>query len=282
MTSTPPRIVPWLLLAFAWLGAASANGAPAEKNDIPPKDRLPKEVQSVLDEIGAPLIQASAPDAEIPFEAFSAETAAKYPTGGEETDLRKAVRKARLLLWALATATPPADMAEKVAAVRKDLKIAQLPLRDAYAAPANENTMRKQVLRDQTQAAALQAELTDVLEDLKTAGEKGRATENRRWQANYDATLARLQAQIVFMFEYQSMLGQMRKELPPLAAGQNGWKLVPQRTLQGDPEGKRLAREMAKLLDQIIAENPGTPWETLAKRLKETPLSVEWQGVVNK
>jgi hypothetical protein len=117
---------------------------------------------------------------------------------------------------------------------------------------------------------------------LKTAGdnaETGRAKETKRWQANYDFTLARLEAQIAYLFEYQSMLGQMRKQLPDLAPGQTGWRLASQVTLRGDTQGKKLAKDSGKRLDAIIKDNPGTPWEVLAKRQKLTALGLEWQGV---
>jgi hypothetical protein len=32
-------------------------------------------------------------------------------------------------------------------------------------------------------------------------------------------------------------------------------------------------------LNAIIKDNPGTPWEVLAKREKLTALGLEWQGV---
>jgi hypothetical protein len=70
----------------------------------------------------------------------------------------------------------------------------------------------------------------------------------------------------------------MRKQMPDLAPGQNGWRLASQVTLKGDSQGKKLAKDSAKLLDQIIKDNPGTPWEVLAKREKLTALGLQWQG----
>ena len=124
----------------------------------------------------------------------------------------------------------------------------------------------------------MMAACSDALETLKAAGEKGRDKETKRWQANYDFTLARLDAQFAYLFEYQSMLGQMRKQLPDLAPGQNGWKLASQVALRGDSAGKKLAKDSSKLLEKVIKDNPGTPWEVLAEREKLTALGLEWQG----
>jgi len=52
---------------------------------------------------------------------------------------------------------------------------------------------------------------------------------------------------------------------------------VSQPRLQGDSTGKRLAREAHKLLDKIIKNYAGTPWEVLAKRERLTNLGLEWQ-----
>jgi hypothetical protein len=90
--------------------------------------------------------------------------------------------------------------------------------------------------------------------------------------------LARLQSQIAYLYEYQSMLGQMRKELPPRdPALHGGWRLAAQTSLQGDAAGKKLYKSSQKILEKLAKDNPGTPWEVLAKREKLTALGLEWQ-----
>ena len=191
------------------------------------------------------------------------------------------MRKARVLLWAISDSPAPKNLADDVAALRKRLNVKLPRVTDAYHQPADQNKFRDQVAHDERAVADLMAEVNDGLDNLKAAGEK-RDLETKRWQANYDLTVARLESEYVFLLEYQSMLGLMRKELPPLAAGQNGWKLVAQAALQGDPEGKKLARESWKVLDKVIADNPGTPWEVLGRQFKSAPLGLEWQGVTIK
>ena len=92
--------------------------------------------------------------------------------------------------------------------------------------------------------------------------------------------LARLEAEIAYLFEYQSMLGQMRKELPPRDRElHGGWKLAATTTLTGDSTGKKMASSSRKLLDKIAKDHAGTPWEVLAKREKLTALGLEWKPV---
>ncbi len=188
------------------------------------------------------------------------------------------MRQARVLLWAFSDLPAPKNIADDAAALRKRLNV-QLPgLTDPYRQAADESKFKQQVYDDERAVASLEAEVSDNLDGLRAAGQK-RGQETKRWQANYDVTLARLEVEYVFLLEYESMLGQMRKELPPLAAGQSGWKLVSQPALHGDPEGKKLAREAWKLLDTVVQNHPGTPWEVLAEQLKAAPLGLEWKGV---
>ncbi|HVS36530.1 MAG TPA: hypothetical protein VMS17_13280 [Gemmataceae bacterium] len=269
MKTSALAVASWFLLPC--LGPA----APA------PEEKVPPDSQAVLDDIGVPPLPGSPATDSPSFQPFTREQAEKYAPGGDDSDLRKAVRKARVLLWAISDMPAPKNVAEDVAAARKRLSI-QLPgLTDAYHQPANENKFKEQVETDERAVASLMAEVDDELEGLRTAGQK-RGQETARWQANYDLMLARLETEYVFLLEYQSMLGQMRKEVPPLAAGQNGWKLVPQTAVHGDAEGKKLAREARKLLDTVMQNHPGTPWDVLAQQYKAAPLSVQWQGVTIK
>jgi len=74
------------------------------------------------------------------------------------------------------------------------------------------------------------------------------------------------------------MLGSIRREFPPLDPNlHGGWKLASQSKLQGDKAGREYEREARKVLDKLIKDNAGTPWEVLAKREKLTNLGLEWQ-----
>ena len=253
----------------------------------------PKQIQAVLDEVGVPAIKASREDNSIHFDVlppFPPETMADYPADGAVNDLRTAILKAREMIWAVNTAKEPAALSDGVMKIRKELKVNLSVLKDGYRKPPDEMKFKAQVLNDEREIADLLGAAGDALDALKAAGEKPDAVnpalkaheaETKRWQVNYDFILARLEAQIAYLMEYQSMLGQMRKQLPDLAPGQNGWKLASLEKLKGDSLGKNMEKASRKLLEAIIKNNPGTPWEVLAKREKLTALGLEWQGAKN-
>jgi Caspase domain len=261
----------------------SAPPAPAIVLATPPKGDSAK-VLSVLNEIGVPPLKPSRDDTGVHLKdlpPFPMDKMKDYPDGGDDTPLRKAILKAREMIYAVSTAPPPDPLADDVGKIRQELKVNLSVLKEEYRKPADEPRFKKQIEMDERKIADLLLSLQEALEDLKSAGDDaatGRAKETKRWQTNYDFMLARLEAQIAYLFEYQSMLGQMRKQLPDLGPGQTGWRLASQVALKGDTQGKKLAKDSNKHLDAIIKDNPGTPWEVLAKREKLTALGLEWQG----
>jgi hypothetical protein len=275
-------------------GQEPEGGAPYDPNEPPPpppslgtalahKDDR-ERIRQVLDEVGTPPVKVSPDDFGVNYEVlppFAPAALKRYDGAGGDPNskVRKAVRKARALLWAIYPGTPPRDLAEAVRKVRQGLTVNLHVLQEGYRAPAAaaENRFKQQVLRDEENVARLMLHLNEMRDELKAAGEN-RDQETRHWQANYDFMLARLEAQIAYLYEYQSMLGSIRKEFPARDPGvHGGWKLAARRDLQGDATGKRLARSSRKILDQLAKDHAGTPWEVLAKREKLTALGLEWQ-----
>jgi hypothetical protein len=129
--------------------------------------------------------------------------------------------------------------------------------------------------------------LEQALIRLKAAGEKEKreAETSRRWQANYDYTLARLQSRLVFLIEYSYTLAAMRRDdLPELAPGQNGWRLgTGKKITVNEKKAKDLVADLVgkkgnKGLWDTIQENyPETPWALLATREKGIALGLEWR-----
>jgi len=115
------------------------------------------------------------------------------------------------------------------------------------------------------------------MDDNKPGGLRKEET-NKRWQLNYDSVLAHLEAQIAFLYEYQSMLGLMRKELPPKEPGMQGWRLSPMAAMSGDIDGKRMAKSAGKIFDAIAQQNANTPWSVLAKRERTIALGLAWKS----
>ena len=172
----------------------------------------------------------------------------------------------------------PADIKNEVDMKRKSAKVNLDVLKDGYRAPANEIAFKTGIEKDEKDVARMFVPLQDALDDLKK-NEEMKDAETKRWQANYDFIRARLESQIAYLYEYQSMLGQMRKELPERDAKlHGGWKLAATAKLQGDSAGKKLAKESIKTMEALVKNTAGSPWEVLAKREKFTTLGLEWQG----
>jgi hypothetical protein len=270
------------------------SGAAYDKNEpLPPSPPLAgvptnkateQLVKAVVAQIGTPAVKPSLTSSDLKYDAlppFKAEVLKKYEDDGEkDSPLRQAVRNARALLWAIFPSGEPPELVAEVNQARRTVKGNLTVLQDGFRAPppALENGFKNQIMKNERDVARIMGRLTEALEELKKAGDM-RDAESKRWQANYDFVLARLEAQIAFLYEYQSMLGQMRKEFPPRDPNlHGGWILAATTNLQGDSTGKKLAKESRKLLEKLAKEHAGTPWEVLAKREKLTALGLEWQA----
>lgn len=280
-------------------GKEAEDGAAYDANQSPPPDavtclapppagveRNKALIESVLKQIGTPPIKVTHElalryDALPPF----AEEALKQFEGGQvkaDSPLRKAVENARAVLWAIYPGEEPQDLRGEVSQLRKDIGVQLTVLKEGYRKPAGgkaENQFKERVANDERQVALLIRAIEDALDKLESpAVAEMRDKASKRWQANYDFIKARMQLEFAYLFEYQSMLGSMRKEFPPLDPElHGGWKLASQARMRGDITGKREYRHAKKLLDKIIEDNAGSPWEVLAKREKLTNLGLDWQ-----
>ena len=188
----------------------------------------------------------------------------------KDSELRKQVQMARAALWAVSptnAGSVPKELAEDVGKIRSDLKVTLAVMLAGVEAPTNDNQFKAFIETREREIAKIMNKLMETSDDLKAAGKQFREGETKRWKANYDFTVARLEAQIAYLYEYQSMLGQLRKDLPPRDPKiHKGWVLAASPTLTGDSNGKKLAASSRKILDKIASENAGTPWELIAKR----------------
>jgi hypothetical protein len=127
--------------------------------------------------------------------------------------------------------------------------------------------------------ARIMNDLQEVLEDLEKAGEDRKDEKSKRWQVNYDFTLAIVKAKFAYTHEYSLMTGQVRRDaMPELPKGEGwGWRLAASEKMQSNNDIKDQVKDTRKLLQKIVKENPGTPWEVMAKRERMTALGLEWQ-----
>jgi hypothetical protein len=120
-------------------------------------------------------------------------------------------------------------------------------------------------------------ELQEMIEEIRQQP-RDDTREPPRWQANRDYLQAHLLLLTAHLYEYQTALGAIRKELPPFdPQKQRGWRLGSSTQLACDVEGKKMVREAERLLEKLAVDRPGTPWEMLANRLKAVPVGLEWR-----
>jgi hypothetical protein len=140
----------------------------------------------------------------------------------KDSAFQQAIHRARVALWAVSPEVAPPELKGDIGKVKEDIKDVNLSvLKDGYRKPANEMQFKTMVLNDEKRVADLLLVLDEAYKEMQKVG-KERDNQPKRWQANYDFMLARLQRQIAYLYEYQSMLGQMRKELPKLEEDQGG------------------------------------------------------------
>jgi hypothetical protein len=217
-------------------------------------------VRSIMQDISFPPLKVAEDQKPLTADAlppFPADTMREYAKSGEVTPLQKEVLKARDLLNDLAKYT----------------------LKDYYSSATAEAALKKQVDDDQKKVAKVViGELMDESESLKALADS-RKDETKRWQATYDYVVARMEAQLAYLNEYQAVLGQIKKGMPPPDPKlYSGWRLASQYDPQtGDGTAKKLAADSRKKMAKIIKDYPDTPWAIMARRDRASGLGLEWQ-----
>lgn len=156
----------------------------------------------------------------------------------------------------------------------KQLEQRDWRLRPNFKPGNNEAQFKRQLEAEQLRPATLASDLQDLYDQLVAAGETRKSEKSPRWQANYDYVTARVLAKLITIQEYNFVLGNnLRKDSPSLKepGKHNGWLIVPQEKLQ-QTETRALEKERKKILERIIKDHPGTPWEVLARREQATVL----------
>jgi RNA polymerase sigma factor (sigma-70 family) len=189
---------------------------------------------------------------------FSSRILANYRADDKGTPLREAVHKA-------------------ITVMKKHSK--SFP--DQFLVPVgDEDQFRAHIVRIQKDVALALLELQEAMEELTAASAEHGAETTRRWQVNYDYVLARLMNRIAYVYEYTSALGELRRDPPPRdPAVHQGWRLVSREKMKGDRNGQILNRDAGKILQGIIANHAGTPWEVLARRELHNALGLQWQPI---
>jgi hypothetical protein len=150
--------------------------------------------------------------------------------------------------------------------------------REKFQGAVNDQ-VKKQIHAEQRGPGQMIANLEGVLAALEKAGKDRDKEQSKRWQANYDFTLARLKSRLVVLYEYNNLLAQIRGDaLPPLTDGATAYRVSPRKKVQV-PEGvvKTWVKEIGAAWTKILREHPNTPWAVMARREQSTLLGMEWR-----
>jgi hypothetical protein len=262
-------------------GKKTMDGIPCDPNEPPPPPVLvqrpslpqegaakPKDIRDLLQEIDIPAIKLvrenTTPLRVEELLPFSGKLMQDYRADYNSLDENKNEEKYPLR----------AAVLEAIEVLRKHGKF---PLQEHFAG-GNSDQLKQQILKQQEQPARIIGELSAALETLKDLEEKRGEEKSKRWQAHYDYITAQLMARIVYVTEYDLMLGKIRQEaLPPLEPGQTGYRLASREKLGSGKEFQNLAKQSKEILANLAKKHKGTPWEILARRERLNALGLEWQ-----
>jgi hypothetical protein len=151
-------------------------------------------------------------------------------------------------------------------------------IQEIYAG-GNRDKLKADIQGKQTKPALLYEELNEALTNLERAGEDRKADPSPRWQAHFQYVHAQLLARAAFAFEYDFMLANIRTDRLPMPEGYapSGWRLSSQEKMQSGKEMREKVKKAGNILEKLIKEHPGTPWEILAKRDLKQALGLKWE-----
>jgi hypothetical protein len=137
-------------------------------------------------------------------------------------------------------------------------------------------------LKDQEQPGMAILSLETALGKLKKVGEERDKEFSKRWRAHYEYTLARLQARLVYTYEYDFCLAGVRTDrLPELnPAIHNGWRVASTEKVNAtgkEPKVREYVKNVGKLWKKVMKDHPGTPWAVMARRESVTALGLDWR-----
>lgn len=169
----------------------------------------------------------------------------------------------------------PAKNALVEASTRTAADGVQLP-QLSFRADTDE-TLKQQLFEAQKPAADLEYKLNIMLKALE-GGEKDRKKIlEPRWQAGFDLALGRVLTMMVRAHGYNAVLAEMKTNPKSFKDPQNNhWVIEPSDEISTGVQVKKMAGKGVELLEKVIREHEGTPWELIARRELKQPLGWSW------
>jgi hypothetical protein len=210
---------------------------------------------------------------------FPEATMKKYGGGDlpENSKVRQAAHEARVMVWAVSSSAPPSDIAEEVKTFRDKLGSAESRMLRQIGKGETENkpALDMRLRANSTSMARIIARMETVKDKLDEAQAEAKKAPPR-WQATFNLIRGRFLAQLAYVEEYQNVIGQMLREVPPAEANHVGWRIAAKKKAS-DPLGRKYDKAAQAAFKGISDGHAETPWDVLARRERLNNLGLEWQ-----
>ncbi|MCA9138334.1 MAG: VWA domain-containing protein [Planctomycetales bacterium] len=133
-----------------------------------------------------------------------------------------------------------------------------------------------ELTRAQQDAARLEQPLGQMAMTLEPGMKVREQEDSPRWRAGFDLAMGRVLAQKVRTETYNAMLAKAKLGMTFKKEKNNTWVLEPSDEVSVGSKWKREAETARMLLEAVVHDHPGTPWELLAKKELEVPIGWTW------
>ena len=264
-------ITPFFVVAVFAVGALSAR---AQGDDADKK--IVKHIMPDLDLVPSLYARGDDPANSKVLPKFSATKLFGYPFPKRETaETERGFWKASKEIYAKRNPLRAAIFE----AMDETEKFKELEITTTIAGPVFTPKDKAAFLKKQEPLGVTIFLLQKTYQQMREAAEKRDQESSNRWKANFDLAMTRMQGNMIFLYEFNFTLGQIRADnLPELGKDHDGWKIkfLPKINIP-EPAAKTYAKDRANLLKKIQEEHAGTPWAYAAERDSKRGLGMAWE-----
>ena len=144
---------------------------------------------------------------------------------------------------------------------------------------AFDQNRKKQFLEEQKEPAVAILDLEEMYSDMKDLDKDREKETNKRWLAHFDMAKARLMSRLVYIYEYDNLIAQIRTDsLPALEEKIHvGWRVNTSNKVQiKEAKVKSMVKDVSKIWTRMEKDYPMTPWAIIAKREKNIAMGMSW------
>jgi len=138
--------------------------------------------------------------------------------------------------------------------------------------------VKENIKKQQGPLSSLTIDLDEVMTDMTAMLPMLEQEESKFWRATYKFALAQMKLRYAFSQEANLALGMILTEsLPEQLDKAKGFQLVSIEKMKSKKDERKVADEAREILDELVKETKGTPWEVAAKRSRSAALGLEWR-----